>query len=708
MSPERPEHHPELLEARREVEVLRSVLGDAIGRAGGPGLCTPRPGRTSRGELVEDADDELDDDEDLETGTPVGTPTQKSAFSSERFKKLAREEEDEDNFVTLSPPRSVVAAAADSIPVSLPMQPLPHMPASLFAEPRPRLPRLEVVQSATSSSSASPLTAPILGPSSACLVDLHGPALVPPKMMTRRLNPSLNLGHLPPPAFPPLDLERLLSPEITAPLILSPDITAPLILSPNALTSPTRIAPPSIRPILKHSTSSSDFFPPHHNHHHHHQHAHPATAPYLSPPILDATTSWSSSNSTLCGDSGPPSPTLTASSSSTTTVTTPRRSDSEKSLTFDTRLERVCLFNVEDDPLQVGRNRGDAMVYGGAGEESEEEYEEDGGSEDEEQGQTSLEGAIWFSTQKQKPVFHTPTQSWTLLPRSSPSTHSAFSLGANVSLDAVRLDDTTDPSNPNLTGAVLVRNLSFAKSVTVRHTSDNWSTFSDLPAQFAGTVVPTMQGFVGIDRFTFRLPLGLPPPPSQLHDGARDILMAVRCTMGGREHWDNNGGANHLFRLAPRGSSSGGGKARAAAVEELLRKARAGSEAALRAAVNSGQAMAVEARIIAEQCGKEKRPPWQAVAMARLGPVVGAGGTAGAAVGENVDGEGRRWVVAGVPGDAPEHRDGDYRSSWSSDRPDGAEAPMEYPRRQTSMPSMPTATDAPAVARKREGGFMLR
>ncbi|KAJ3161585.1 Protein phosphatase 1 regulatory subunit 3E, partial [Irineochytrium annulatum] len=373
-------------------------------------------------------------------------------------------------------------------------------------------------------------------------------------------------------------------------------------------------------------------------------------------------------------------------------------------------LERVCLFNIEDDPLQVGRNRAGELVYVDELSEVDEEEEDGSGSEDE--GNKSMAGAIWFSTPK--PTAPPPPKHWALLSRSTPATNTAFSSGANVCLDAVRLDDTTDPSNPSLSGAILVRNLAFSKRVLVRHTSDNWSTFYDLPATFAGTVVPTMAGFVGIDRFTFRLPVGQPPltAPGALPP-TREVVLAVSCTMDGREHWDNNAGANHAFHLGLREvMDHGRGRRKAEAVEELLRRARAGSEAALRAAVNSGQAMAVEARLIAEQFGREKKP-WQVMTRG------GAGGGGGVATGGHAqpqqvapgyggDEDGRRWSFSGLANDGGgSARDVGPVRAASFDRPVSADPPaMEKPRRPTSLPSM-TAVDG-FGGRKRGGGFTLK
>lgn len=83
-------------------------------------------------------------------------------------------------------------------------------------------------------------------------------------------------------------------------------------------------------------------------------------------------------------------------------------------------------------------------------------------------------------------------------------------------------------------GVVRVLNIAFAKEVTVRYTTNNWSGFMDIWADY----VPNSSDGI-TDKFSFRISL-----PS--HFGVGDRLeFAVRYKVSGKCYWDNNDEENY-------------------------------------------------------------------------------------------------------------------------------------------------------------------
>eukprot|EP00842_Homolaphlyctis_polyrhiza_P003223 jgi/Hompol1/3901/HPOL_003390-RA len=170
-----------------------------------------------------------------------------------------------------------------------------------------------------------------------------------------------------------------------------------------------------------------------------------------------------------------------------------------------------------------------------------------------------------------------------------------------VVLEAVRL-----VAPAQLAGAVLVRNIVFAKQVFLRCTLDGWRSHRDLPCSFDSVIAPSANGFVGVERFIFNIDLSLPsfaeplkaaanaqsqsqsqslsntPSPSLKASSSLAGLaglavapfeFAVCFRAESIDHWDNNSGDNFVLWLAPPGSSP------SSSVEPppLLRRARSRS-----------------------------------------------------------------------------------------------------------------------------------
>lgn len=85
-----------------------------------------------------------------------------------------------------------------------------------------------------------------------------------------------------------------------------------------------------------------------------------------------------------------------------------------------------------------------------------------------------------------------------------------------------------------VTGTVIVKNICFAKDVTVRYSMDKWKTFRDVWADYVNQLEGGLE-----DRFQFRIYL--------LHniDAGSELEFAVRFRAGRLEYWDNNKGKNY-------------------------------------------------------------------------------------------------------------------------------------------------------------------
>ncbi|KAJ3112998.1 hypothetical protein HDU96_003921 [Phlyctochytrium bullatum] len=348
---------------------------------------------------------------------------------------------------------------------------------------------------------------------------------------------------------------------------------------------------PMIRPILKHTNSTS------------------SNGSVTTPPLstadaaswLSNTDWWSRESNDLPDDSTTSSPPRSASTTPTPTLsssapsstpTTPRRSDSAKSLTFGQKLEHVCLFSSEDRPMEISKSpvyetpTGNILNGSGFLDHLLDERrarglypgDEDDSDDDAELEMPSRNGALYFTTP------NTSVDRWTIITRTT-GTSSAFASGSNVALDTIRMDDSGTTASTSksfslptaagkvLTGTILVRNLAFEKSVQVRLTCDDWVTHRDIVAPFAGTVSPSLPGFVGIDRFCFRVEVDQAVAWSSASakaaaaNGEVRMVMAVCCRMIGQEFWDNNHGINHSVLL-----TRGNGNSRAASYPSMFQK----------------------------------------------------------------------------------------------------------------------------------------
>ena len=182
----------------------------------------------------------------------------------------------------------------------------------------------------------------------------------------------------------------------------------------------------------------------------------------------------------------------------------------KKSLTFDGKIERVVLFERGSLPADISGS---------------EKYEvHDSGDVD--AGSVSSSMSL--------------SETWTIAGKNLPAL-TAFGY-IPVVLDSIHLD-----GGKRLVGTILVRNLAFEKSVSVRYTVDGWATAGDLDAEYLATVSQQHGEFYGVDRFGFELDLN-----EEMELGtATDVKFecAINYVVAGQSYWDNNGGENYRVQL---------------------------------------------------------------------------------------------------------------------------------------------------------------
>ena len=104
----------------------------------------------------------------------------------------------------------------------------------------------------------------------------------------------------------------------------------------------------------------------------------------------------------------------------------------------------------------------------------------------------------------------------------------------HVSLQYVSFQETT------VFGSVIVGNVAFEKSVSIRYTMDKWKSSSDISATH---VVGSTAQDGSTDRFSFSLVL----PASSNSDTTFRMEFAICYKASSAEHWDSNSGANYAI-----------------------------------------------------------------------------------------------------------------------------------------------------------------
>ncbi|KIK71480.1 carbohydrate-binding module family 21 protein [Collybiopsis luxurians FD-317 M1] len=126
----------------------------------------------------------------------------------------------------------------------------------------------------------------------------------------------------------------------------------------------------------------------------------------------------------------------------------------------------------------------------------------------------------------------------------------------NILLESISLSSSPPDDKLHVRGTFIVRNLAFQKDVAVRFTMDEWSTVSEIKANWVANLYSPFpaqrssgKDVNSWDRFSFSINLSdytLSSLPSKV------IYFVGRYTVPGGEYWDNCGGRNWriMFKLA--------------------------------------------------------------------------------------------------------------------------------------------------------------
>jgi len=109
-----------------------------------------------------------------------------------------------------------------------------------------------------------------------------------------------------------------------------------------------------------------------------------------------------------------------------------------------------------------------------------------------------------------------------------------------VKLASIRLNKSF------LVGQILVKNLSFKKSIIVRYTTDAWASYRETTATY------TVKSFNGFDSFSFTIDLDAFLLESRRPMSSEIMLsFCIKYCVNACEYWDNNNGKNHNIELIP-------------------------------------------------------------------------------------------------------------------------------------------------------------
>ncbi|KAJ3968285.1 putative phosphatase regulatory subunit-domain-containing protein [Lentinula raphanica] len=410
---------------------------------------------------------------------------------------------------------------------------------------------------------SSPLASPVLGS------PLPSPTHTPSGLLSPLglHSPTSDIASFTTPSIQtPSQLPISASNPIYSPYKYSPqDGTAfplPLRPSPTRSTSSPHIVP-NRRPLkssLKSSSSTSSIHPHpvHHAHHIHSSHQRASSAPSTPGYELIGNNNSSEPSSPVSSAS-----TASAPGSGAISPTTPK---SVHFPSLSTHLERVRIFHKSAKPAAL-------LAARAQGEETETETETDRGSDwgYGYRGPNTARpshGSFPFPKMGSSPL-SSNSSVWPPLQSAGSSEYRKGSIkleldmtgypvpnpsslppipGVNILLESISLSSSVPEEKLLLQGAFIVRNLTYQKDVAVRFTVDDWSTVSEIKANWvANFPSPFVSQRSSVndtdswDRFTFSINLSdytLASLPSKI------IYFVGRYTVPGGEFWDNCGGRN--------------------------------------------------------------------------------------------------------------------------------------------------------------------
>lgn len=176
-----------------------------------------------------------------------------------------------------------------------------------------------------------------------------------------------------------------------------------------------------------------------------------------------------------------------------------------KAVHFDAKLEHVKLFLAEQKPLAVSR---------------------DGSPTDDTSGTDSDFPSYIYG---EHDPMRQSRKKLVMRPINTPSR-------PNLEADVVLEDFDLNSDSTSILGKVRVRNLAFAKFVTVRFTFDSWQTTSEVTGQYAESIN------THFDRFSFSIRLN----DLLARIEGKTLVMAIRYNVAGKELWDNNDQQNYV------------------------------------------------------------------------------------------------------------------------------------------------------------------
>lgn len=111
-----------------------------------------------------------------------------------------------------------------------------------------------------------------------------------------------------------------------------------------------------------------------------------------------------------------------------------------------------------------------------------------------------------------------------------------INLGADITLQELTLLQ----DSASVQGHVRVKNVALEKAIVVRFTFDRWQTTSEVAAKYIASVEDNT-----FDVFSFTIRLNYIMDRNE----EKDLFLALKYTVAGREIWDNNGGQNYLVKF---------------------------------------------------------------------------------------------------------------------------------------------------------------
>ncbi|KAI8639470.1 putative phosphatase regulatory subunit-domain-containing protein [Parasitella parasitica] len=209
-----------------------------------------------------------------------------------------------------------------------------------------------------------------------------------------------------------------------------------------------------------------------------------------------------------------------------------------KSVRFHaTNLEDVCLFRKAQTPLAISQ-KNIFWADNRADEDSDSSSSSSCSSdEDEHPIKNSIKCSNW------------PTRLADIIDRKNKI--------IRVDKNTIRLQD-----DDFIIGKVSVRNLSYHKTVTIRHSFDYWKTVDNVEATY-------LEGFQKSDIFTFKI---------HVPSNAATLYFAVNYKVGSEDYWDNNDGRNYQVEfITSKPNNAGKKSSKSLALSNLTKSTTAAS-----------------------------------------------------------------------------------------------------------------------------------